>query len=147
MKLPTKAILIAALVLVYATCVWILFQREKARVAATHSTLASLYAAIQHTAIQDATGLLATAKIKWEVLEDAEYDRTISVLSRRVSLDAGRNLWTTDGVLIDSWKNRLLIAIRRSEKGDLECIVWSKGMDGLSGTSDDVIVPHGVQPP
>jgi len=116
-------------------------QVQKAKVAATHSTAASLCAALQ------SQNMLNISATNWQILGDVEYDRTVTEVSRKGSIDVGRNGWKSGGVLVDSWGNRLQIAVRKSDQGKLEYIVWSKGADGISKTSDDVVVPHSIMLP
>jgi hypothetical protein len=116
------------------------------REAAAYSTAASLQTSVVHTqALDDATlGKLGT---NWSVLSSAEYDKCVARLLERGILDTGRRRPTGREKLCDPWGSRFAIAIRRDREGRLDCIVWSLGKDGISGTSDDVICPINAQLP
>jgi hypothetical protein len=53
-----------------------------------------------------------------------------------------------DDPKLDLQENRINIAIRKEEQGRWPpIVVWSNGRDGISRTSDDVVMPFGQEIP
>lgn len=97
---------------------------------------------------------------QWRLLTDAEYRKLADSMSRddrvegrvaRNSADTGRSgvtsLRSTRLVLSDSWGRQILIAGRKDIGKSAEFVVWSKGRDGVFGTSDDISSPLGADIP
>ena len=78
---------------------------------------------------------------EWAVLNESEGNKIILAASKIRPPDcAGVK---SGGPYLDYWGRPLQIGARRSPDGKLEFRVWSKGRDGESGTSDDLISPFG----
>jgi len=77
----------------------------------------------------------------WRVLSNQEADKLfLSIKPYDCPRTCG--IRYKDGMLVDLWGRRLKIAL----KGDREIQgirVWSLGLDGQSGTWDDVVIPYG----
>jgi hypothetical protein len=112
-------------------------ETQKARIAATHSAAASLLKSL---------GVLLSVNSfeeQWKVLKEAEYVTLLDLLQERgASLDACPQCHTASGLLGDVWGRRFQIAGRKRSDGTNQFIVWSQGPDGLSGTTDDIVVPE-----
>jgi hypothetical protein len=82
----------------------------------------------------------------WHVPAGAEYGSIMTSISKSSSGDNARRDARSKWI-VDPWGKPFLIAMRKSEAGEFEYIVWSRGADGVSGTSDDVIFPRGRELP
>ena len=73
----------------------------------------------------------------------SEYDsrRIILAASKIHSFDCSRI--KSEEPYLDYWGRQIQIGARRLPNGKLEYKVWSKGSDGESGTSDDLVSPYG----
>lgn len=60
------------------------------------------------------------------------------VLLRTIAQRAECGGWTGHDPLLDPWQRRVLVDLRKSERGRIELRLWSRGPDGQEGTGDDV---------
>ena len=130
---------------------------QKDTEATVHSCVVSIFSSILKDQITESeVGVMGN--YDWYVLNAAEVD---PIISRRHPGDCGGQKWSNWGErarkpgesLLDAWGERFQIAVRRnplkakSLPNDWEFMVWSKGPDRISRTTDDIIVPHEEKAP
>jgi hypothetical protein len=81
------------------------------------------------------------ASSEWTVLSESDSSRIILAASKIHPFDCSRV--APRGPHFDDWGRPLQIGVRKSPGGGPEFRVWSKGRDGESGTSDDLVSPWG----
>ena len=84
---------------------------------------------------------LPNAKSEWTLLSESDGSRIILAASKVHSFDCSRV--KSGEPYLDYWGGHLQIGARRLPSGKLEYRVWSKGSDGDSMTSDDLVSPYG----
>jgi hypothetical protein len=80
-------------------------------------------------------------KSEWTVLDESKSARIILAASKIHPFDCLSV--QSDAPNLDYWGRSVQIGVRTSPDGKLEFRVWSKGRDGESGTSDDLVSPYG----
>lgn len=81
------------------------------------------------------------ARAEWSVLNESDSARVILAASKIHPFDCSRV--APGGPQFDFWVRPLQVGVRKSSEGRLEFRVWSKGRDGVSGTTDDLVSPWG----
>ena len=81
------------------------------------------------------------ARAEWSALSESDSARLILAVAQIHPPDCSRV--APGGPQLDFWGRPLQIAVRKSSGGRLEFRVWSKGRDGVSGTTDDLVSPWG----
>ena len=72
---------------------------------------------------------------RWKVL-------TVTESKAMLSQTRGSDCGGTSDITKDLWGRDSNVALRRTTER-IEVVVWSNGRDGVSGTSDDIVAPHG----
>lgn len=83
---------------------------------------------------------LPSVKSEWAVLSEFDSARIILAASQAHSFDCSKV--KSGERYLDYWGRPLQVGVRRLPDGRLEYRVWSKGGDGESGTSDDLVSPY-----
>jgi hypothetical protein len=78
---------------------------------------------------------------EWRFLGEAQSARIIAAASKIHRFDCSNG--RSNGPF-DFWGKPLQVAVRKKPDEQLEFRVWSKGRDGISGTSDDLVSPYGA---
>jgi hypothetical protein len=119
---------------------------KTARPLKAYGCVASIHDALQKSQYLSTSSVVILTN-DWRILTEAGYDRAISDLSGSFYIDAGKGGWLSNKILVDPWKRRYQIAVRRIAQNTMEQVVWSNGPDGISGTIDDIVSPQGSQHP
>jgi hypothetical protein len=114
------------------------------------SCIASIHRSLALSARSEPRSFIE-ADSQWRVLNDDEVRQIMLTVSKSNALDCARR--SPEQLVLDRWNHRLTVAVRRtpdeqSATGDkLEFMVWSNGVDGIAGTEDDIVSPHGKEAP
>ena len=96
---------------------------------------------------------LDTSKFKtrfceeWTLLNELDYTWLGPALSEYGWVDNAGLSQDPDKILLDYWRQRILIAGCKINENKIDFIVWSKGPDRISGTLDDITSPYKVKIP
>jgi hypothetical protein len=140
------AVAVVCVIFICSTAVIYKRSTQLADEAATYSAVASIHASLQSDEVSSEPNVQAIferADDQWYVLTTNEYDAITSDILKNYGVDGP----SIKGHPVDYWGNRLIIGIRRKPDNQLEFFVTSRGKDGVFGTSDDVVSPHGFKPP
>ena len=78
---------------------------------------------------------LFPASDDWKILSESE----TTLLMQNVR---GGDCSRFDNPILDLWNNKINIALRKSSSYP-QILIWSNGPDNISGTDDDLVIPHG----
>jgi hypothetical protein len=106
---------------------------------ATCSQIASILAYLDYHKTEDFKELNTAFDADWKYLDEQDYNLLAEGMWKSGEIDTGGKAHNKEELLLDSWKQRILIAGRLTNQKTLDFIVWSKGSDRISGTRDDII--------
>jgi hypothetical protein len=115
------------------------FALRVARETAVWACIVSIHQGVQNLNLSEKD--FPDARSEWSVLSESDSGRIILAASKIHSFDCSRV--KSSEPHFDYWGRPLQIGVRKTPEGELEFRVWSKGRDGESGTSDDLVSPWG----
>ena len=100
-----------------------------------HSCVASIASKIHKL---NSVEVLAANNKEWKILSESDVNFLMSQVQ-------GYDCGGVDNQTFDPWSNRINIALKTTDI--VEIIVWSNGVDEISGTDDDLVIPYGEKVP
>jgi hypothetical protein len=110
-----------------------------ARETAVWACIVSIHQGIQNLNLSEKD--FPAARSDWSTLSESDVGGIILTASKVHPFDCSRV--NSSEPHFDYWGRPLQIGVRKTPEGKLEFRVWSKGRDGESGTSDDLVSPWG----
>lgn len=136
---------VIASVLFFLFMLWAVSTYLKAEEAAQFSCLASTRKALN----QSSSLFVPHQEVfpDYRRLKEKGYNSALLLLEQtQYPLECPPTMSKSGLLLLDRWNRRVEIAVRRNEHDEYEFMVWSKGRDGISKTSDDILTPSQSPP-
>lgn len=107
--------------------------------AVEHSCLVSIEQVLYETSQTGKLKLESPSKSKFAIVSKSDQDKVFRLLKEQSALlDCSSKARSKNDISVDVWGRKIEIFARQSSNGDTLFKVSSKGVDGISGTLDDI---------